>query len=214
MQDIFLKTIFNKGSKGSKGDTGVNFEIPTNSILAYDGDTPPDGFVETTDPTSGLVTPAIELLINGAAQGEAVVGKANYSYNANYGSNYSSYLSFDATSKEFTVLQSFYALILPWTYEYDNASQTYPHGEFYINNTLANSWDVDNRSAGYYRGNPIIRQLQANDTMYGYTPVTDGYPQQCVKIFKLRDLDTFNSIQDIYSFYNEYCNEEGYYLPT
>lgn len=50
MKNTIFKTIFSKGNKGDQGDQGVNFEIPTNSVIKYDGLVIPNGFIETTSP--------------------------------------------------------------------------------------------------------------------------------------------------------------------
>lgn len=49
--DIIFKTELKKGTTGKKGDAGVNFEVPTGGIIAYDGETIPEGYEETTAPT-------------------------------------------------------------------------------------------------------------------------------------------------------------------
>lgn len=48
--DVIFKTDLIKGVKGNKGDTGVSFEIPTGAVIAYDGTTIPEGYVETDAP--------------------------------------------------------------------------------------------------------------------------------------------------------------------
>lgn len=48
--DVIFKTDLIKGIKGNKGDTGVSFEVPTGAVIAYDGTTIPEGYVETDAP--------------------------------------------------------------------------------------------------------------------------------------------------------------------
>ena len=48
--DVIFKTDLIKGTKGNKGDTGVSYEVPTGAIIAYDGTTIPEGYVETDAP--------------------------------------------------------------------------------------------------------------------------------------------------------------------
>lgn len=48
--DVIFKTDLIKGVKGNKGDTGVSYEVPTGAIIAYDGTTIPEGYVETDAP--------------------------------------------------------------------------------------------------------------------------------------------------------------------
>lgn len=99
--------------------------------------------------------------------------------------NYSTYLSYDSTTKKFTVLQGFTALVIPWTYEYYTAGGTYAHGEFYINDTKQSEWIVDYKPEGYFAGAPLVHTFSANDTFYVYTPVSDGYPEQNLKVYKI-----------------------------
>lgn len=99
--------------------------------------------------------------------------------------NYSTYLSYDSTTHKFTVLQGFTAYIIPWTYEYSTASSSYAHGEFYINDTKQSEWVVDYKPEGYYAGAPLVHTFSANDTFYVYTPVSDGFPEQNLKVYKI-----------------------------
>lgn len=50
MKKIFFKILLKKGAKGAKGDTGVNFEIPTGAIIGYDGADTPEGYEDTAAP--------------------------------------------------------------------------------------------------------------------------------------------------------------------
>lgn len=49
MTDIIFETTLIKGAKGSKGDN-KSYQVPTGSIIAYDGNDIPEGWVETTAP--------------------------------------------------------------------------------------------------------------------------------------------------------------------
>ena len=51
MQDIIFQTTFIKGAKGNKGDT-ASFEVPTNGVIAYEGDDIPEGYILTEAPAS------------------------------------------------------------------------------------------------------------------------------------------------------------------
>lgn len=128
---------------------------------------------------------------------------------ATYDDNFNDYLEYDISTKKFTVLQNFTALIVPWTYNYNNAASTYSHGAFYINNTLARAWDVDYTGERYFRGKPLVHSFSQGDTFYNYTPSSAGYPQQNLKIYKLGSQDAINTITELFTFYNDYGNVEG-----
>lgn len=47
--DIMFKTMLKRGPKGATG-TSINFEVPTGSIIAYDGDDIPEGWELSSKP--------------------------------------------------------------------------------------------------------------------------------------------------------------------
>lgn len=50
MKNITFKTHLQKGTKGNKGERGVNFVVPTGGIIGYLGDGVPDGYEEIKAP--------------------------------------------------------------------------------------------------------------------------------------------------------------------
>lgn len=50
--NIIFKTTLIKGDKGDKGDENLSNALPTNAIIAYDGDDVPEGFIEVSAPTT------------------------------------------------------------------------------------------------------------------------------------------------------------------
>ena len=52
MNNLIFKTDLIKGTKGDKGEDGISYEIPTGAIIAYDGDSAPEGFEIVEDPTN------------------------------------------------------------------------------------------------------------------------------------------------------------------
>lgn len=53
MNNITFRTQLEAGAKGDKGDQGVNFVVPTGGILAIEGESIPEGYEETDEPSGG-----------------------------------------------------------------------------------------------------------------------------------------------------------------
>lgn len=49
MNEIIFNTTLVRGAKGATGQ-GASYEVPTGTIIAYDGNDIPEGWVETTAP--------------------------------------------------------------------------------------------------------------------------------------------------------------------
>lgn len=60
-----FKVIFKKGDKGDAGDAGINYELPTGSIIAYDDTDTPEGYEETSAPAGTGDTIEITVTENG-----------------------------------------------------------------------------------------------------------------------------------------------------
>lgn len=109
------------------------------------------------------------------------------------GTNYSNYLSYDATTGKFTVLEDFEGLFVPYVYQYSTPSGSYAEGEFYYNITPEDvtvwqeylSYVVPYRAAGSISGMPFVKSAKAGDYFIPYTPSSNGYPQQMLKVYKL-----------------------------
>lgn len=146
MKNIFFKTIFNKGAKGEKGDQGVNYEIPTNSIVAYDGVTIPEGYIETGAPISGGGDPTLmKYLVHGRCAFDNAATDTNKPLTLTTYDGYSDFLTYDTTNNYFVVLQDFDAIIVPWVRCYQEAGSG-PQMGLVIN------------------GNYVIRQIRADNT--------------------------------------------------
>lgn len=98
--------------------------------------------------------------------------------------NFSEYLTYNHTTKKFEVLKDFYAVIVPWTYNYAQAQSSNSKGELYINDNRVENWTTGTTTKGYFKGTPKHISLVAGDTFYLYTPVSDGYPEQNLKVYK------------------------------
>lgn len=101
------------------------------------------------------------------------------------GSNYSEYLSYSSSTKKFTVLQSFNALVVPWVYQYDEAQSTRARGQFFINNTKVIAVQCGSTLEGEYAGKAFAYHFSQGDTFYNYTPSSDGFPQQFLKVYNI-----------------------------
>lgn len=133
-----------------------------------------------------------------------------------YDADFSSYLSYNSTTKKFTVLQGFSAVIIPWTYNYDSALSSYSQGELYINDTKITDWTLDYLSQGYYKGELLLHTFSQGDTFYNYTPSGDGYPQQNLKVYRLTSQDVVTSVTEMFTFYNALGTTiiKGYNQPS
>lgn len=76
VSEIIFKTIIGKGGKGEKGEQGVSYEVPTNSIVAYDGSDLPAGWIECDAPEG---FPAIARALGGVGKaGVTSITEAEY----------------------------------------------------------------------------------------------------------------------------------------
>lgn len=114
------------------------------------------------------------------------------------GTNYSSYVSYDTTTKKFTALQDFTAVIIGWVYTYQTYEASYSQGAFVVNNKRLSTYTATGKSQGSTGGAYMVYNLKQGDTFYPYTPSTDGYPRQNCKVYLVSDLN-----DDIYTFADE-----------
>lgn len=125
-----------------------------------------------------------------------------------YGDNYSNYLSYSSSTKKFTVLQPFFAYVTPWVYTYKTAQQTTSPGQFFINNTRKANFSTPTRYAGSIAGDSFMYKFSERDTFYNYTPNTNGYPQQHLKVYKVSDAYA-SEWQNYIDTYSQFIDEEN-----
>lgn len=118
------------------------------------------------------------------------------------GSNYSEYLSYSSSTKKFTVLQSFNALVVPWVYQYDEAQSTRAKGQFFINNTKVIAVQCGSTLEGEYAGKAFAYHFSQGDTFYNYTPSSDGFPQQFLKVYNITGISV-DKLQKALDYINE-----------
>lgn len=124
-----------------------------------------------------------------------------------YGYNYSAYLSYSSSTKKFTVLQPFFAYVTPWVYTYKTAQQTTSPGQFFINTTMKANFSTPTRYAGSIAGASFIYEFVTNDTFYNYTPNSNGYPQQHLKVYKVSEAYV-PELQNYMDVYSQFIDEE------
>ena len=122
--------------------------------------------------------------------------------NIDEGEKYADYLSYDSTTKKFTVLKNFDAIVTPWVNSYRTASSTRASGEFYINDIKVKEYVCESTAEGTKAGAPFAHSFHKNDTFYNYTPSSDGYPQQMLKVYKLEGI-TASELNGAFSFEDE-----------
>ena len=118
--------------------------------------------------------------------------------NIDQGANYSSYLSYDSTTKKFTVLQNFTGVVIAWVYAYRAYDINRPDGVFYLNNTQMLSYETTGNAQGSTGGRSGIYNFKQGDTFWMYTPTRHGYPQQNCKVYRVSNLS-----DDIFTFADE-----------
>lgn len=115
-------------------------------------------------------------------------------------SDYSSYLSYDSTTKKFTVLQSFTALVTAWVTPYNDGGSN-SNGAFYFNGTKIMSF-YSPSGIGNTGGDTKLIPFNQGDTFYSYTTSDSGWPKQMLKVYKIDGI-TSSEANDIVSFADE-----------
>lgn len=117
---------------------------------------------------------------------------------------YADYLSYNTSTRKFEVLQDFTAIMTGWVRSYDRASSTYSEGRTRINDVDKLSYQVDNIRTDSKAGKTGIFPLKAGDTVYPYTPSRNGYPEQHLKIYRVKP--TIEITSEITAFADEGVN--------
>lgn len=118
--------------------------------------------------------------------------------------DYADYLSYNTSTRKFDVLQDFTVVITGWVRSYDRASTTYSEGRTRINDVDRLSYQVDNVRTGSKAGKTGIFTLKTGDTVYPYTPNNNGYPEQHLKIYRVKP--TIEITSEIKAFADEGAN--------
>ena len=108
--------------------------------------------------------------------------------------NFDSYLYYNESTLKFEVLKTFDAIIVPWVYQYATAPNTAGQGAFYYNDTKLKSYTTPSKSAGSKAGAVIYQHLEEGDVFYSYTPSTNGYPQQYLKVYNVVNLSEIPTV--------------------
>lgn len=116
--------------------------------------------------------------------------------------NFDTYLSYSTNTKKFTVVSDFDAFIVPYVYTYQTPTGSYSYGSLYINDAEEITFHCPYRQLGSVAGYPIVRHMTAGETFYNYTPYSDGFPQQMLKVYKMdgasaSDITTFQNMLEM-----------------
>ena len=114
------------------------------------------------------------------------------------GTNYSSYVSYSTSTKKFTALQDFTAVIIGWVYTYQTYEASYSQGAFVVNNKRLATYTATGKTQGSTGGAYMVYNFKQGDEFYPYTPSTDGYPRQNCKVYLVSDVP-----DNIYTFTDE-----------
>ena len=107
----------------------------------------------------------------------------------NKGDNFDNYVSYDSSTRKFTVLQDFTGLIVAWVYTYQTYESSRSDGAFYINGKQIGQYEATANAAGSKGGSYFTYPFKTGDTFWPYTPTRDGYPQQNLKVYIVSDQD-------------------------
>ena len=108
--------------------------------------------------------------------------------------NFSTYLSYDTTTKKFTVLKAFSAMVTGWVYQYQNAS-SYGTGQFVVNDSARMNYQVQSTSAGSKDGDTDVFDFAVGDTFWAYQNTSNGWPQQFLKVYLLKNVSVSGVVE-------------------
>lgn len=104
------------------------------------------------------------------------------------GAKYSEYLSYDSTTKKFTVLKAFDAMVTCWVREYRDYYSDYSYGGFQKNGTtVCGNYRNSGQAIDSVGGTWFYLKFAVGDTFNAHSE-TNAYPQQHFKVYLL-DLD-------------------------
>ena len=113
--------------------------------------------------------------------------------NLELGDKFSEYLSFDSTTRKFTVIKDFSGIATQWVNTYRTASSSTSEGDFYINDKQYIHNKCETRYEGDKEGRSLAFKFSVGDVFWVYTPSGSGYPQQYCKVY-LSDADFTNVV--------------------
>ena len=99
--------------------------------------------------------------------------------------DFDTYLSFDDSTRKFTVLTTFNAIVVPWVRQNETAVNP-PKGYFYVNDTEVYSYTGSSRWGGAKGGVYDYIKFTAGDIFWVKSDYP-GFPQQCLKVYKIEN---------------------------
>lgn len=186
MSGIFYKNRPYAGSGGSGGGASALSQLTDVNITS-----PSDGQILIYDSTLQMWKNA-----NGGSGGNGSIERLVYGADTNTTSstglklltltedtNFAEYLSYDTTTKLFSVIKEFNAKIVSWVKNYQSSSGR-PEGYLQINGVNVLAYIAQGTAANCRNGGMYARIMSIGDTIGVGTQSSNGYNQQFIKIYK------------------------------
>lgn len=205
MPAIMYKNVkYGNGSGGGSGGASA-----LSDLTDVDLSNPSDGQVLKYDATNQKWVNSNESGGGGSGSIERLVYGADENTTSSTGlklltlttdTNYAEYLSYNTSTKLFTVVKAFNAKIVSWVKNYQNSSGR-PEGYLQINGVNVLAYIAQGTVANCRNGGMFARAMNIGDTIGVGAQGTGGFNQQFIKIYKADGIcfqdalvDTFDDV--------------------
>lgn len=168
-------------AKTGKSDTMTPAEMPTEILNISGGGGIPVEYIKINVTENIQVTNYGDSLVYGVQNTEHYVGVNSFDLTTY--PDYSSYLSYDATTSKFSVLADFTGFFRCWVENYQS-SGTAPRGKLFYNDTEVLAYTADGTYQGATGEASIEINCNVGDTFYVTTPTDNGWAKQYIKVYK------------------------------